>query len=60
MPKNTFQTHLSQLTEIIAALMSQFSAAVADTGGAGGLLNENSGNRLPTKISYVAISMGAN
>ncbi|SSC08901.1 putative protein [bacterium endosymbiont of Bathymodiolus sp. 5 South] len=44
---------------IIAALMSQFSAAVADTGGAGGLLNENSGNRLPTKISYVAISMGA-
>jgi len=44
---------------IIAALMSQFSAAVADTGGAGGLLNENSNKRLSTRISYVGISVSA-
>lgn len=44
---------------MIAAIMSQFSAAVADTGGAGGLLNENSNNRLSTNISYVGISLGA-
>lgn len=44
---------------IIAALMSQFSAAVADTGGAGGLLNENSNNRLSTKLSYVGVSVSA-
>ncbi|SMN14907.1 putative protein [uncultured Candidatus Thioglobus sp.] len=44
---------------IVAALMSQFSAAVADTGGAGGLLNENSNNRLSTKLSYVGVSISA-
>ncbi len=44
---------------IIAALMSQFSAAVADTGGAGGLLNENSNKRLSTNISYVGVSVCA-
>lgn len=44
---------------IIAALMSQFSAAVADTGGAGGLLNENSNQRLSTNISYVGVSISA-
>ena len=44
---------------IVAALMSQFSAAVADTGGAGGLLCENSAQRLSTKISYVGISISA-
>lgn len=42
-----------------AALMSQFSAAVADIGGGGGLLRENSGKKLSTRISYLGISMCA-
>lgn len=42
-----------------AAIMSQFSAAVADTGGAGGLMNQNSGSRLSTNISYVGVSICA-
>jgi len=42
-----------------AALMSQFSAAVADTGGGGGLLRENSGKRLSTHVSYLGISICA-
>jgi len=44
---------------IIAALMSQFSAAVADTGGAGGLLNENSNKKLSTNIAYIVVSVAA-
>lgn len=44
---------------IVAALMSQFSAAVADTGGGGGLLSENSGKKLSTHISYLGISLCA-
>ncbi|OOZ39289.1 hypothetical protein BOW53_12040 [Solemya pervernicosa gill symbiont] len=44
---------------IAAAIMSQFSAAVADTGGAGGLMYQNSGSRFSTEISYVAISIAA-
>jgi hypothetical protein len=69
---NLMQVELAQIIEatgsaalvlplmlIIAALMSQFSAAVADTGGAGGLLNENSHNRLSTKLSYVGVSVSA-
>lgn len=39
-----------------AALMSQFSAAVADTSAGGGLLNESSGKRFSTRISYLGIS----
>lgn len=39
-----------------AALLSQFSAAVADTGGGGGLLSENSGNKLSTRVSYLGIA----
>lgn len=39
-----------------AALMSQFSAAVADTGGGGGLLSESSGKRLSTRIAYLGIA----
>lgn len=39
-----------------AALLSQFSAAVADTGGAGGLLCESSGKKLSTRVSYLGIS----
>jgi len=42
-----------------AALMSQFSAAVADTGGGGGLLSENSGKKLSTRVSYLGISICA-
>lgn len=42
-----------------AALMSQFSAAVADTGGGGGLLCENSGKRLSTRVGYLGISVCA-
>ena len=42
-----------------AALLSQFSAAVADTGGGGGLLSENSGKKLSTRISYLGISICA-
>jgi len=39
-----------------AALMSQFSAAVADTGGGGGLLCENSGKKISTGVGYLGIS----
>lgn len=42
-----------------AALMSQFSAAVADTGGGGGLLCENSDKKLSTRVSYLGISICA-
>lgn len=42
-----------------AALMSQFSAAVADTGGGGGLLSENSGKRLSTRVCYVGVAASA-
>lgn len=44
---------------MIAALMSQFSAAVADTGGGGGLLHENSRGRLSTKLGYVSVAIAA-
>ncbi len=44
---------------MFAALMSQFSAAVADTSGGGGLLQENSRGRLTSKIGYVVVSAAA-
>jgi len=44
---------------IVAAIMSQFSAAVADTVGAGGLVNESSSGKLSTNISYIAVSIFA-
>ena len=44
---------------IIAALTSQFSAAVADMGGGGGLLQENSHGRLSTKVGYVSVAVAA-
>ncbi|MDE0094485.1 MAG: hypothetical protein OXO49_08310 [Gammaproteobacteria bacterium] len=44
---------------VIAALMSQFSAAVADTSGGGGLLHENSEGRLSTKLGYVVVTAAA-
>jgi len=42
-----------------AALMSQFSAAVADTSGGGGLLSESSGGILTSRVSYLGISICA-
>jgi hypothetical protein len=42
---------------IIAAVMSQFSAAVADTIGSGGLLVEGMRNKITTKTSYLLITL---
>ncbi|MGB5338587.1 MAG: hypothetical protein WBO06_05780 [Gammaproteobacteria bacterium] len=44
---------------IVAAIMSQFSAAVADTVGAGCLASESSDRKLPTNKAYVAVSLFA-
>ena len=38
-----------------AALAAQFSAAVADTGGAGGLVEELTGQRVPLRLSYALL-----
>jgi len=40
---------------IVAAVMSQFSAAVADTAGSGGLLAEFSRQRLSPRLGYVLV-----
>ena len=42
---------------IIAAVMSQFSAAVADTIGSGGLLVERMRHKITTKTSYLFITL---
>ncbi len=44
---------------MLAALMSQFSAAVADTSGGGGLLRENSQDILSSKVGYIVVSISA-
>jgi hypothetical protein len=44
---------------IVAAIMSQFSAAVADTVGAGCLASESSSGKLTTNKAYVAVSLFA-
>ena len=44
---------------MLAALMSQFSAAVADTSGGGGLLRENSQGILSSKVGYMVVSISA-
>ena len=44
---------------MLAALTSQFSAAVADMGGGGGLLHENSHGRLSAKVGYVSVAVAA-
>jgi len=41
---------------LVAAVMSQFSAAVADTVGAGGLLQEESGGRVSQRMAYVLMT----
>ena len=42
---------------IVAAIMSQFSAAVADTVGAGGLASESSKGKLSTRKGYLVVSL---
>ena len=42
---------------VLAAVMSQFSAAVADTVGAGGLVEEESGRRIRSRIAYPVIAV---
>jgi hypothetical protein len=44
---------------IIAAVMSQFSAAIADTVGGGGLMAENTGDKLNNRRSYLVITLAA-
>jgi len=44
---------------VIAAVLSQFSAAIADTLGAGGLLAEETKQRITPRIGYMAIITGA-
>ncbi len=44
---------------MVAAVLSQFSAAVADTGGGGGLLAENSAQRVTTRFGYVCVCVSS-
>jgi len=44
---------------IVAAIMSQFSAAVADTVGAGCLVSESSSGKMPTNKGYLLVSIFA-
>ncbi len=44
---------------IVAAIMSQFSAGVADTVGAGGLASETSRGRLSSNKGYLVVSVFA-
>jgi len=44
---------------IVAAISAQFSAAVADTGGSGGLIAELTKGRIPPRAGYaVLVTMG--
>lgn len=42
---------------VAAALSAQFSAAVADTSGSGGLVRELSGGRVPERRAYVVLAV---
>ncbi len=42
---------------IVAALAAQFSAAVADTSGSGGLFHELTGARLSPRVAYALLTM---
>jgi hypothetical protein len=42
---------------VAAALSAQFSAAVADTSGSGGLVRELSGGRVPERRAYVVVAL---
>ncbi|MDO6458834.1 hypothetical protein Q4560_05275 [Celeribacter halophilus] len=48
-------TPILPLMLVIAALAAQFSAAVADTSGAGGLVEELTRQRVPVKIGYAVL-----
>jgi len=41
---------------IVAAIMSQFSAAVADTAGSGGLLAEETSHKLSSRTAYLLVT----
>lgn len=41
---------------VAAALAAQFSAAIADTGGCGGLVHELTDEKVPTRHSYVLVA----
>lgn len=41
---------------VVAALAAQFSAAVADTNGCGGLTQEMTGGRISARLTYVALA----
>jgi len=42
---------------VLAALMAQFSAAVADTGGAGGLFSDMTGERTSPRMGYAILTV---
>jgi hypothetical protein len=42
---------------VLAAVASQLSAAMADMGGAGGLLNEVTHQRVPSRMAYLGITV---
>ncbi|HKJ23868.1 MAG TPA: hypothetical protein VKB65_03540, partial [Myxococcota bacterium] len=42
---------------IVGAVMSQFSAAVADTIGSGGLVEEISGGRVARRVTYAGVAV---
>ena len=42
---------------VLAAVASQLSAAMADMGGAGGLLHEVTGRRVPSRMAYLGITL---
>ncbi|WP_176248556.1 hypothetical protein [Sulfitobacter sp. HGT1] len=42
---------------VVAALAAQFSAAVADTSGSGGLMYEMSGRRISPRMGYVLLTL---
>lgn len=44
---------------IVAAVMSQFSASVADTVGGGGLMAEGSGGKVSVRFSYLIVTSAA-
>ncbi|WP_417692918.1 amino acid permease [Roseibium sp.] len=44
---------------VAAALAAQFSAAIADTGGSGGLIMEASGGRVSERMSYLVLGIFA-
>ncbi len=65
-PDETAIIELAQLVSpvlpfllIIAAVMSQFSASVADTIGGGGLMEESSNSKLSSRHSYLIITFAA-